>query len=125
MLQRWSKLNHEREAGAAQRVGSGAQDSSLAEPDTPSERVDMSRPSDDAAERVIARWLSDNPGDPDSPPARGLAEQIRRSRDSAEQAFEQQRIPVRHQDLVRRVFDRYTKRVRGGGDDPVEPDGGV
>ncbi|MCH7790957.1 MAG: hypothetical protein IID31_01580, partial [Planctomycetes bacterium] len=124
MLQRWSKLNQERQADAAQRVDSGAQDSSPAEPDTPSERVDMSRPSDDAAERVIARWLSDNPGDPDSPPARGLAEQIRRSRDSAEQAFEQQRIPVRHQDLVRRVFDRYTKRVRGGGDDPVEPDGG-
>ncbi|MCH8271439.1 MAG: hypothetical protein IH985_09565, partial [Planctomycetes bacterium] len=45
MLDRWSKLNQQRQAGAAPRVDSGTQDSSPAEPDTPSERVDMSRPS--------------------------------------------------------------------------------
>ena len=122
MLQRWSKLDQQQDAGASPRGDVGTQDPSPAGPDTPSERVDMSRPADDAAERVIARWLSDEPGDPDLPPARGLAEQLRRSRDSAEKAFEQQRIPVRHQDLVRRVFDRYTERIRG--DDPAEPDGG-
>lgn len=56
-------------------------------------------------ERTIAEWYSDRP-DPASGPAT-FSESVRQAAQGAERAIEQQQVPARHQDLVRRVFKRY------------------
>lgn len=74
----------------------------------PADPADPQRPD---SERVIAEWYSDRTPDPDGrvpAPAQG---ELREAARSAEQAIEQQVVPNRYADLVRRVFRRYGERA--------------
>jgi len=75
------------------------------------------RPEDPQGEggRVISEWLGEGQEGELPPEAR---EEIRRAAGTAERAIEQQRVPSRHKDLVRKVFRRWQERA----DDPT---GGV
>jgi hypothetical protein len=121
MLDRWAQAQRDRQDRARRADGSPTDSQLPSEAATdpftnptnpPADRVDMSRPGKEATDRVIARWLGEGEGDPDPAAKRAFSSAVRRSRDSAEQAFEQQRIPRRHQDLIRRVFDRFAARAQ-------------
>jgi hypothetical protein len=74
--------------------------------------VEAARPSDEAREQVISEWLGE-PGDSDGDPAareRVISERVREAAAGAERAVEQQEVPARHADLIRRVFRRYQDR---------------
>jgi len=90
--------------------------------DVPTTPVDA-RPSDPAAspkDRVIAEWLSDRAPDRGGPVTReAVAEGVRDAARGAERAIEQQAVPQRYGDLVRRVFRRYVDRAAPAG--PVTP----
>ncbi len=63
-------------------------------------------------ERTISEWYSDKPIDRNQPPG-GLApaDAMRQAADGAERAIENQQVPGRYQDLVRRVFRRYSEQA--------------
>ncbi len=63
-------------------------------------------------ERVIAEWYSNRPPATGEHAARATpAEEVRRAADAADRAIEQQTVPARYSDLVRRVFKRYAEQV--------------
>jgi hypothetical protein len=73
-------------------------------------RKPLDRPGE--GERVIADWYSNRPstrGETGAAPV--LAEELRRAAESAERASENQVIPPRYHDLIRRVFNRYAEQV--------------
>lgn len=75
------------------------------------ENVEASRPAESAREQVISEWLGE-PGSEESPGARQVvAERLREAAAGAERAVEQQSVPSRHADLIRRVFRRYQDRA--------------
>lgn len=60
-------------------------------------------------ERTVAEWYSDKPVDREG---KGVAptEMMREAARGAERAIEQQQVPARYQELVRRVFRRYSEQ---------------
>lgn len=68
----------------------------------------------DPSEKVIAEWFSnqgvDRTGAAASP---AMAEQFQQASEGAEKAIEQQSVPRRHSELIRRIFRRYTDRAEG------------
>lgn len=78
-----------------------------------SEPVDARRSARDRSnESVVAQWFTDQPVDRDGAPGRAVMdEQIRDAAAGAERAIEQQVVPNRYSDLVRRVFRRYGERA--------------
>ncbi|MBX3375654.1 MAG: hypothetical protein KF678_01470 [Phycisphaeraceae bacterium] len=84
-------------------------DSTRTEP-VDARRKPLDRPGE--GERVIADWYSNRPssrGETGAAPV--LAEELRRAAESAERASENQVIPPRYHDLIRRVFNRYAEQV--------------
>ncbi len=74
-----------------------------------------------ASERVLAEYYSDRPVDREAaagPAPTGLFQQAARA---AEQAVEQQAVPARHSDLVRRVFRRYASQPAAPASEPSKP----
>jgi len=87
-------------------------------PEVPStfETVEAGRPAEGASEQVIAEWLGE-PGDETAPGGRQVVTQrLREAAAGAERAVEQQAVPSRHADLVRRVFRRYQERMERAED---------
>ncbi len=78
-----------------------------------SEPVDARRSARDRSrESVVAQWFTDQPVDREGAPGRAVMdEQIRDAAAGAERAIEQQVVPNRYSDLVRRVFRRYGERA--------------
>jgi hypothetical protein len=74
----------------------------------------------DSSEHVIAEWFSnqgiDRSGAASTSP---MTEQIQQAREGAEEAIEQQAVPRRHSELIRRIFGRYTQRAQG--QEPLPP----
>jgi hypothetical protein len=62
-------------------------------------------------ERVIAEWFSNRAGN--STGTAAATEDLRRAADSAERAIEQQVVPPRYNDLIKRVFKRYSEQASG------------
>lgn len=79
------------------------------------EPVDMrppGTPEGSARDRVLAEWdAPPRPGEalPASP---GMNEGVRRAAEGVERAIEQQQVPPRYSDLVRRVFKKYVDRTQ-------------
>lgn len=74
------------------------------------------RPQDaEGAPQTISEWLGDGQDGEYSPEGR---EQMRDAVRSAERAVEQQRVPTRHEELIRRVFRRWQQRAEG---QPIAP----
>lgn len=98
-----------------------AQDAAPRTPWRPDTETFDARPNEippDAAERVVARWFSDEGVDRSGATSRReTAEAVREAREGAERAIDQQVVPRRHADLVRRVFQRYAERT-GAADAP-------
>jgi len=72
-------------------------------------------------ERTIAEWFSNRPIDRNAPAGSSpAAEDLQRAAKSAEQAIEQQTIPARYTDLIKRVFKRNSEQAapQGGGSPP-------
>ncbi|MEL6796133.1 MAG: hypothetical protein AAFO89_04840 [Planctomycetota bacterium] len=68
-------------------------------------------------ERVISEWFKDPEGRPlDAAAPSDARETIRRAARDAERAVEQQTVPRRYEDLVRRVFERYARRAEAPTD---------
>ena len=85
--------------------------SRVAAEDTP---VDArSAPPEAAAprERVIAEWYSPHRAHPAAARGSAMQNDLRAAARGAERAVEQQSVPARHADLVRRVFRRYAERA--------------
>lgn len=84
--------------------------------DFSNEPVDARRPAaDQPRERAVAQWFADQPPDRGAAPGRAaMDEQLRRAAEGAERAIEQQSVPGRYSDLVRRVFRRYEERAVSG-----------
>jgi hypothetical protein len=108
-----------REAGK-QRGGGGeafkADDPSTKQTETVDARGDRPERSQNSGERVIAEWYSDRPhtGGTARSAGDGLGETVRDAASGAQRAIEQQQVPGRHADLVRRVFRRYVERTSPG-----------
>ena len=68
---------------------------------------------DSTGERTIAQWLTQPQPGGTAKPAALPPETLRRASQSAQEAIEQQSIPPRHADLVKRVFRRYTQEHDG------------
>ncbi|MEL6498318.1 MAG: hypothetical protein AAFZ67_12200 [Planctomycetota bacterium] len=67
----------------------------------------------DARERVISEWFKDPEGRPlDAAAPSEARDTIQRAARNAERAVEQQTVPRRYEDLVRRVFERYAERTQ-------------
>lgn len=66
-----------------------------------------------AAERTIAQWFDPDKSSGGTQSGPPVADHIRDAVRSADRSIEQQRVPSRHEDLVRRVFDRYLRRAQG------------
>jgi hypothetical protein len=62
-------------------------------------------------EHVIAEWYSPDRAHPDAATGGAMASDLRSAARGAERAVEQQSVPARHADLVRRVFRRYAERA--------------
>jgi hypothetical protein len=84
-----------------------------APPASPTDRTEAvdARRQTPTGERVIAKWF-----DPNSPNGAGVSreairEDVRQAAAGAEKAIEQQVVPGRHSDLIRRVFRRYAERI--------------
>lgn len=69
---------------------------------------------DSPRDRTIAEWLSEPK--PGGKGATGVlpAEPLRKATEGAQQAIEQQSIPPKHVDLIKRVFKRYSDSTSGG-----------
>ncbi len=91
-----------------------------------SEPVDARRPAQDKPrERVVAQWFSDKPAERGGEPGRAsMDEQIQRAAQGAERAIEQQVVPGRYGDFVRRVYRRYGERAAAPAAPPTPPAGG-
>ena len=66
------------------------------------------------SERVIAEWYSDRPIDRkpgEAEPAGPISEDFKKAAEAAERGSEQQQIPARYSDLVKRVFKRYAEQT--------------
>lgn len=86
------------------------------------EPVDARRPArgEQPRESVVAQWFSEEAPDRTAPPGRAAMEdQIRSAAAAAEKAIEQQVVPGRHSEFVRRVFRRYAERTAGGTSPPT------
>lgn len=70
-------------------------------------------------ERVIAEWTSERSGrEPATATSSNTAPaELRRAADAADRAIEQQAVPRKYADLVRRVFERYSE----GSPPPQQP----
>ncbi|MEO1583818.1 MAG: hypothetical protein AAFR96_04500 [Planctomycetota bacterium] len=80
----------------------------------PTELVDArdDAPSAGEPERVVSEWFRDPEGRPVEAGAPSSAPDVmRRAAGDAERAIEQQAVPRRHEDLIRRVFRRYAERA--------------
>ena len=77
--------------------------------------MDLRRPEDDAArERVLAEWYGDGPAQEGTSRGPGIAEGVREAARGAEQAMEQQVVPGRFNNLLRRVYRRLERDPSGG-----------
>lgn len=63
------------------------------------------------AERVVAKWFNPNAGG-GGVSREAASEDLRQATAGAEKAIEQQVVPGRHSDLIRRVFRRYAERTQ-------------
>ncbi len=86
------------------------------------EPVDARRSPDERAkdaERVVAQWFSDQPAERDGRTGRSpMEEALQEATQGAERAIEQQVVPDRYSELVRRVFRRYGQRTESPGGSP-------
>jgi len=126
MLEQLEKMRRERGMGKDGDSPFGAPPPNQAQDPRQSpaqEDIDLRDPdSNPPPDRVIGDWFSDQPQLPEDRTARrALADTVRESQQSAERAFEQQRLPRRRQDLIRRIFDRYAEQVER---DPSSTGGG-
>jgi len=131
MLERASPEQRERLEDLAQRLGGGdgSRRGGPVTPPTPRrdletiERapVDARGQTPEGGGPTIAQWLGD--GQPGGEPRERLAQGVRRAAQGIEQSLEQQAIPTRHGEYVRRVFERYVRRTQtpGPGDAPTAP----
>jgi hypothetical protein len=71
------------------------------------------QPSAKPTERVLAEYYSDRPYDrkPGESAAAPMSEEFKKAADAAERGSEQQAIPARYSDLVKRVFKRYAEQT--------------
>jgi hypothetical protein len=95
-----------------------AQQSPTAPREGPTAPVDARRgpanPGDRPPERIISEWYSDKPVDRSTGTAApSPAQAMQSAAAGAERAIEQQTVPPRYSDLVRRVFRRYTEEAGG------------
>jgi hypothetical protein len=60
-------------------------------------------------ERVAGEWYGRGS---DSPSPEEVAQRIMRARRGVERSIEQQTVPRRHADFLRRVFERYAERAQ-------------
>lgn len=68
---------------------------------------------------VIGRWFGDGaPGQGVS--RQGFGEAVREAASGAERAIENQAVPPRHADLIRRVFQRYVDRLPEASSDATD-----
>jgi hypothetical protein len=74
-----------------------------------------------AHERVIAEWTTSAPRDLSGRSTIAPSEQVRQAAEAADRAIEQQTIPPRYSDLVRRVFKRYSEQAATPDARPVPP----
>ena len=78
-------------------------------PPIPEDRLsvpaDLRPEAGEVPERVIAEWYGDGEA-PEGAASGEVSDRVRRAADSALRAVEDQAVPVRRRDLVRRVFDR-------------------
>jgi hypothetical protein len=73
--------------------------------------VDARRPPrEQGSERVIAEWYSNQSVGRGGPAGTQATEAIRQAAESADRAVEQQLVPARHSELVRRVFRRFAEQ---------------
>lgn len=63
----------------------------------------------DLREQVIREWLGE--GDPGAPSGPDVARRFAEAAAGAERAVEEQAVPARHAEFVRRVFRRYVERA--------------
>lgn len=66
-------------------------------------------------EQVIGDWYSDETLQRDPAARRAAGERIRDAAQGAERAIEQQRVPRRRRDFLRRVYERYTESAGSEG----------
>ncbi|MEZ6244239.1 MAG: hypothetical protein R3B57_14485 [Phycisphaerales bacterium] len=89
---------------------------------TSTEPVDARPPTgerpDDVREQVVADWYSEDKLQRDPNARQQASERLQDAARSAERAVEQQRVPRRYRDLIRRLNERYQRRA---GDLPNEP----
>jgi hypothetical protein len=67
----------------------------------------------DRGDRVIAEWLGEGAAGSGTSPA--LEAAVRDAASGVERSIEQQTVPPEYQDLVRRVFRRYTQSATSPG----------
>jgi hypothetical protein len=60
-------------------------------------------------ERTLAEWSGPGDKQPGAPTTPGVSDAMREAAQGAERAVEQQQVPARYSDLVRRVFKRYSE----------------
>lgn len=123
MLEQASPEQRERLEDLAQRLagGEGSRRGGPVTPPTPRRELDQvpTAPVDargaapDAGGPTIAQWLGE--GERGVPQRERLAEGVRRAAEGIEQSLEQQAVPARHGDFVRRVFERYVRRAQSPG----------
>lgn len=123
MLDQASPEQRERLEDLAQRLigGEGSKRGGPITPPTPRRELDQvpTAPVDargtapDAGGPTIAQWLGE--GERGVPQRERLAEGVRRAAAGIEQSLEQQAVPARHGDFVRRVFERYVRRAQSPG----------
>jgi hypothetical protein len=75
----------------------------------PSVPVDVRRKADQPKERTLAEWYSNEKPERGAVGDGGVAGAMREAAQGAERAVEQQEVPARYSDLVRRVFKRYAE----------------
>lgn len=83
------------------------------------------RPTDEPRERVIAEWYSDRPAPPVTPadrratqPQRPTDNPFTKASEAADRAIEQQTVPARYADMVRRVFQGFSQQAAAPAPSP-------
>lgn len=66
---------------------------------------------EDVREQVVADWYSDERMQRDPAARRAASQRLRDAASSAERAIEQQTVPRRRRDLIRRLNERYLRRA--------------
>ncbi len=79
-----------------------------------------------AQEQVIGDWYSDEALSRDPAARREAGQRIQEAKAGAERAIEQQRVPRRRREFLRRVYERYAESsdAEGGGLSPAGQDSG-